>query len=240
MYHHVASRPAGVARLGGLYVTPCQFTHQMSSLRLAGFQGLSVSAAMPYLRGERRRGRVVVITFDDGFVDNLENGLPILRRFGFGATCFAVSPGVGQCREWCDGPLMDPNQLRAWRSAGMEVGAHSRTHPYLTGCSEAELRYEVEGSRADLEQILGEPVTQFAYPYGDCDARVADAVRTAGYQGAVTTRSARVRPGEDPFLLPRVNVNGRNPLPVVLYKIFLSSVSGVPGRGSFRPLSPSQ
>ncbi|AND70852.1 polysaccharide deacetylase [Dyella thiooxydans] len=183
----------------------------MALLRRAGYTGLSMRDAMPYLRGERR-GRVAVITLDDGYLDNLENALPALLAQGFTATCYVVSATLGSHNLWDEQKLgvrkrlMDGAQLRQWHDAGMEVGAHSRSHPRLTRCDEPSLRDEIAGSRAELEDVIGATVNQFCYPYGDTDQRVAEAARQAGYEAATATRRGRARPGMDLFQLPRVQV----------------------------------
>ena len=212
MYHNIDRPPQG-ARLKNLYVRTGAFARQMFLLRLLGIRGISMSAAMPYLRGEKK-GRVAVITFDDGYLDTLENALPILRKNGFNATCYVTSKRTSLYNEWDASnlnvrkPLMNDDQILAWRDAGMEVGAHSRTHPHLPECSDAELRDEISGCKSDLEKLTGAPVTQFCYPYGQVDERVAAAVRSAGYEAATLTRRGRARPGEDLFLLRRVLVSG--------------------------------
>lgn len=223
MYHNIGVPPEG-ASLRGLYVSTGAFARQMWLLKLLGYQGLSMSAAMPYLRGEKS-GRVAVITFDDGYLDTLEQALPILHTFGFSATCYVVSGRIGEHNDWDTAALnvrkelMSNEQVKAWQAAGMEVGAHSRTHPRLTGCTDAELQSELAGSKADLEALTGAPVTQFCYPYGDLDARVADAVRQAGYSAATTTQRGRSRPGDDAMLLRRILVSGSNMLYLFLIKI---------------------
>jgi len=223
MYHNIGEPPEG-ARLRGLYVRTGAFGRQMWLLKLLGYKGLSMSAAMPYLRGEKS-GRVAVITFDDGYLDTLENALPILNTFGFSATCYFVSGRSGEFNDWDAAALnvrkqlMSNEQIKAWQAAGMEVGAHSRTHPRLTACTDAELQSELAGSKADLEALTGAPVTQFCYPYGDLDARVADAARNAGYIAATTTQRGRARPGEDAMRLRRILVSGSNMLYLFLIKI---------------------
>ena len=223
MYHNIGEPPEG-ASLRGLYVRTGAFARQMWLLKLLGYQGLSMSAAMPYLRGEKS-GRVVAITFDDGYLDTLEQALPILHTFGFSATCYVVSGRIGQHNDWDAAALnvrkelMSNEQVKAWQAAGMEVGAHSRTHPRLTACTDAELQSELAGSKADLEALMGAPVTQFCYPYGDLDTRVADAVRQAGYSAATTTQRGRSRPGDDAMLLRRILVSGSNMLYLFLIKI---------------------
>jgi len=212
MYHNIGVPPQG-ARLRNLYVRVGAFARQMFLLKLLGYKGLSMSAAMPYLRGEKQ-GRVAVITFDDGYVDTLEQALPILQKNGFSATCYVISQRTGQYNDWDAASLnvrkslMNDAQVQAWHAAGMEVGAHSRTHLRLTGCTDAELQDEIAGSKADLEALIEEPVTQFCYPYGDLDERVVAATRQAGYDAATTVQRGRARSGDDVMLLRRVLVSG--------------------------------
>jgi peptidoglycan/xylan/chitin deacetylase (PgdA/CDA1 family) len=223
MYHNIGVPPEG-ANLRNLYVRAGAFGRQMLLLKLLGYKGLSMSAAMPYLIGEKS-GRVAVITFDDGYLDTLEQALPILNTFGFSATCYVVSGRTGESNDWDAAALnvrkqlMTAEQVKAWQAAGMEVGAHSRTHPHLPVCSDEELQSEIAGSKADLETLTGKPVTQFCYPYGDLDARVAEAVRNAGYSAATTTQRGRARPGDDPVLLRRILVSGSNMLHLFLLKL---------------------
>ncbi|HXD37338.1 MAG TPA: polysaccharide deacetylase family protein, partial [Rhodanobacter sp.] len=164
-------------------------------------------------------GRIAVITLDDGYVDNLDSALPILQRHGFSATCYLVSGSIGRYNQWdaerlgVRKPLMSVEQLRRWHRGGMEIGAHSRSHPRLTQCDDAQLHDEIHGSRATLEDRLGAPVTQFCYPYGDADERVAGVVREAGFAAATTTRRGRAFAGMDLWQLPRVQVARHHLLP---------------------------
>ncbi len=214
MYHNIAVAPKGV-QLRGLYVSPRRFARQMALLRWLGYRGLSMSAAMPYLRGERE-GKVVVITLDDGYRDNLQFALPVLRHHGFTATCYVVSGAIGADNHWdaqrlgVHKPLMDRNELQCWRDAGMEIGAHSRHHPRLPELDESGLDEEVAGAKHDLEGVLAVPVTQFCYPYGAAGAREREAARRAGFAAAVTVRRGRALPAGDLFDLPRVMVGGHH------------------------------
>jgi len=226
MYHNIASVPDGIDVYRSLYVSPAKFSRQMAMLRALGYRGLSMSDAMPYLRGERT-GKVAVLTLDDGYVDNLESALDTLRRHGFTATCYAVSGYLGQYNAW-DGeklgirkPLMSVEQLRAWHDGGMEVGAHSRTHVRLSQCTDQQQRNEIHGSKAELEDRLGVGVTQFCYPYGDYDDRAVDATRDAGYVAATTTDRGRVTTDAtiDLWRLPRIQVARHHVLPQVAAKV---------------------
>src|SRR5690242_19527044 len=98
----------------------------MWCLKRLGLRGVSLSDGLRYLeRGESRDK--VALTFDDGYADNLENAAPILREFGFGATCFVVTDRVGQHNVWdaealrVRKPLMTASQLRSWVAEGFEL-----------------------------------------------------------------------------------------------------------------------
>ncbi|WHZ19661.1 MAG: Polysaccharide deacetylase [Rhodanobacteraceae bacterium] len=218
MYHNVAEVPDGLHPDGRcLYVTPAAFAAQMALLRRFGWRGVSMSEAMPYLRGERR-GRIAAITFDDGYLDNLENAMPILQRHGFSATCYIVNGCIAKHNLWdaaklgVHKPMMNVEQLHAWRVGGMEIGAHTRTHPHLTQCSDAQLQDEIAGGRRELEDLLGIAVPQFCYPFGDADARVARVARDAGFVASPTVRRGRAGRGMDLFMLPRVAIDNADGL----------------------------
>lgn len=222
MYHHIAPVPEALRdhRLSNLYVPPQAFESQMRLLKRLGFRGLSMSQAGPHLRGEAR-GRVVIITLDDGYVDNLDNALPILQHHGFSATCYPVSAAPGGYDHWNEAstgmrePLMNAIQLRQWIAAGMEVGAHTRTHPHLTQCDDTALHKEIQTCKTELEDATGTAVTQFCYPYGDHDERVVQAVREAGYTDATTTVRGRARPGGDRLRWPRIPIKNHHRLPKI-------------------------
>jgi peptidoglycan/xylan/chitin deacetylase (PgdA/CDA1 family) len=225
MYHNIAPAPRALRRWRSLYVSPGAFARQLWLIKRLGYVGLSMAAAMPYLRGERQ-GKIAVITLDDGYVDNLTSALPALQRYGFSATCYVVSGSIGGYNSWdadrlgIKKPLMTTAQLREWHAGGMEIGAHTRTHPRLTQCDNAQLRSEIEGSKADLEDHLGAAVTQFCYPYGDMDDRVADVARESGYIAATTTQRGRAEIGTDLWRLPRVQVARHHVLPQFAMRAF--------------------
>ncbi|MHA6204127.1 polysaccharide deacetylase family protein [Dyella soli] len=226
MYHNIAAAPRDLKVYRSLYVSPASFARQMGLLKMLGYRGMSMSDAMPYLRGERQ-GRVAVITLDDGYVDNLESAAAILQQHGFTATCYVVSGFIGQYNAWDSErlgvrkPLMSVEQLRGWRAAGMEVGAHTRTHLRLSQCDDAKQHDEVHGCKVELEDRLGTRITQFCYPYGDYDERSVEAARRAGFEAATTTDRGRADAGRstDFWRLPRIQVARHHLLAQVAAKV---------------------
>lgn len=210
-YHQIDEAPAKGAPFRSLYVSPAAFSRQMRLLKILGYQGLSISALRPYLSGERT-GKVVGISLDDGYLNNLTHALPVLKRHGFSATCYVVSQRVGQTNEWdldkgiAQTPLMDARQLRQWVDGGQEIGAHTRTHVDLTQVAADTARDEIFRCKAELEKMTGQSVKQFCYPYGNLSDIHAELVRETGFSCATTTVRSRCLTGEDWMRLPRAAV----------------------------------
>ena len=103
--------------------------------------------------------------------------------------------------------MMSSDEVRGLRSAGMEVGAHTRSHPILSGLSDRQAKDEIEGGKSELEAILDETVDVFAYPNGnperDLTQRDVQLIAAAGFRAAATTAWGVATPQTDAFLVPR-------------------------------------
>lgn len=211
MYHQIGPTSPRGTPFRGLTVHPSSFRRQMTWLRRLGYQGLSMHDLMPYMRGERH-GKVIGLTFDDGYRNVLENALPVLKSVGFTSTNYIVARQIGGSNVWDHAkgvppsPLMTREELHAWIAAGQEVGSHTLNHPMLTGLPAEQAGYEIRKSKAELEEALDVPVSAFCYPYGDVSASIHDMVASAGYLSATTTERGLVRDDDDVMLLPRVTV----------------------------------
>jgi peptidoglycan/xylan/chitin deacetylase (PgdA/CDA1 family) len=211
MYHQIDAAPPKGAPFRSLVVSPQSFARQMALLQLLGYQGLSMQALQPYLAGTLT-GKVVGITFDDGYLNNLYYALPVLQRRGFSSTCYVVSQRLGQTNAWdaeigiAQTPLMDMAQLRTWVAGGQDVGAHTRHHVRLPRQDSATSRAEIMLCKSELEDGLGVTVNHFCYPYGEYTSEHTDMVREAGFCTATTTQRSRCLLGEDMLQLPRAPV----------------------------------
>ena len=171
MYHHVG--PSIPHTYAELTVLPKQFERQIRWLARRGYVGIRPSDWVEWRRsGKGLPDKHVLLTFDDGYADLAEHALPVLRRYGFGAVVFIVTGLVGGTNAWDEARgsathrLLTAEQIRYWATQGIEFGAHSRTHADLTTLSAEELAKEIVGGRDELANLLGSPVTSFAYPYG--------------------------------------------------------------------------
>ena len=153
----------------------------------------------------------MVITFDDGYQNNLSHALPVLLKHGFTATCYGVSDMIGGTNAWDIGkvaqkPLMTHADWQAWLKSGMDIGSHTRVHADLSNIPDDQAQYEIAASKAQLEAALGCEVRHFCYPYGRFRPEHAQMVKAAGYTTATSSRRGRVQPGDDVYALRRVLV----------------------------------
>lgn len=223
-FHQIAPEPPRGTGFRSLCVDPQDFARHMHFLHALGWRGVSMSALMPFLRGERQ-GKVFGMTFDDGYLNNLAHAAPVLQRLGFSATCYVVSDMLGKTNAWdlANGvppsELMAASHLRQWIQAGQEIGAHTRHHVRLPTVDAATCQDEIAGCKAELEQITGAPVQHFCYPYGEFTPEHVEQVAQAGYQTATTTRRGRCRVGDLPLELPRVPVLRRTGRALLWWKL---------------------
>jgi len=200
VYHGVAEVPLAQDP-DALFVAPADLRRQIARLREWGYRLVSFGELAEEV-GAGRGPACAALTFDDGLVDNLQTLAPLLAELGAPATVFAVSGWLGKphpAAPWTR--IMTAEELRALRAAGIEIGAHSVTHPDLSALSYEQAREELEESKRQLEEVLDEPVEVAAYPFGRATEETARACRDAGFRAACVTTGR----GDwaDPHLLPR-------------------------------------
>lgn len=193
-----------------------QFCDQLDFLAAEGYATPTMGELV--VAPEKWNGRTAIITFDDGYVDNLA-ACEALQKRSMRATWFIVSGSVGQQPQWpADGRpagrLLSATELRDMQRNGMEIGSHTVNHVRLTETVDEQLQRELINSKSILEDLLGHVVTSFAYPYGAWDDRCADAVKQAGYAAACTTRTGWALRDHDPYRLRRLAVFNNDTLSI--------------------------
>ncbi|MFQ5706812.1 MAG: polysaccharide deacetylase family protein [bacterium] len=198
-YHRVLSEsdlPNG--RLRSPYaMTLASFEKQMYLLVEIGFQAVTLDEVLSHPDPQAKR---VVLTFDDGYVDNYTQAWPVLRHFGFKATFFVIANRIGS------EAFMSWQQLKEMTAAGMAVESHTANHQPLTSLSNGECLHELVQSRQTIEARLGRPVRFVSFPHGMYDRTVLQACRKAGYAGGCNSDFGYFKPGGDVFKINRFMV----------------------------------
>ncbi|CCN46321.1 putative Glycosyltransferase fused with Polysaccharide deacetylase [Vibrio nigripulchritudo MADA3029] len=158
--------------------------------------------------------RFIMITVDDGFKDNHELLLPLLKKYNFKAVLYAVT-GETYNRWDVEGvetpdrkvELMSREQLKEMSDSGLvEVGGHTLTHPKLSQLDEAQQRHEIKANKEKLEALLGKSLTSFAYPYGDHNEDTKRISKELGYDFSVATNSGPHALHQDPYQIRRIAI----------------------------------
>ena len=160
----------------------------------------------------------VAITFDDGYADNVKTAIPELVRRNLPATYFVATnfmrTGDAFPHDAARGVPLQPNaieDLRQFVAAGIELGAHSKSHADLGAINDIHmLRDEIIGSAQQLEQWCRVPIRYFSFPYGlpvNTSQLAVDIIREAGFAGFCTAYNAWNWPGSEGFHLRRCHAD---------------------------------
>ena len=187
MYHYVSDPPAGADEYRvDLSVSPAAFREQMTYLRDNGYTPVDLYALSTAIVGYTELpAKPVIITFDDGYIDNYHNACPILKELGFKGTFFIISEFVDRGREG----YMDWPMIEEMARDGQRIESHSRTHPNLTEKEHDGLIWEILGAQETIAAHIGYRPRYFCYPGGDYNEATIQMLRELDYWGAVTTAS---------------------------------------------------
>ncbi len=201
LYHHIAVSASN----SRYYINPDTFTAQMQLLHDWGYTTIRMELLVEAIQeGAPLPPRPIILTFDDGDLDNYTTAFPIIRQHGFTGVLYIVGKYIGAPG------YMDAGQIIEMAEAGWEVGSHGMTHRSLLTLDEEGQQYELRESRRFLQRELGVPILSFAYPFGDMDPALADAVYGAGYLAAVGTIGSTATQDENHvFHMRREEIEGQ-------------------------------
>ncbi|GDY27291.1 hypothetical protein AHAT_31810 [Agarivorans sp. Toyoura001] len=201
MYHRVINNDSqhGVY---GTYVTEERLEEHFQTIKAMGLTPITFKElAKIGLEHRFDHGkRYIILTFDDGYQDNYDLLLPLLKKYQFKAVIYAVS-GTDHNQWDVSHPtkpdqrfeLMSPETMRDIDQSGfVEIGGHTLNHPKLAELSEPEQQHQIEQNKKDLESLLGRELTTFAYPYGNHNQQTKQLAKQAGYAYTVATDSGPI------------------------------------------------
>jgi peptidoglycan/xylan/chitin deacetylase (PgdA/CDA1 family) len=212
LFHRVDDRYPG---------TPINSTRSDFGAFLRFFKRFYTVISLGELLDRLRRGddvsNCLVITFDDGYLDNHRDAAPMLAELGLPACFFIVTEYMESQRlPWWDEELgirsewMSWDDVRSLRNQGFEIGAHTMSHVDLGVVVGAEATAEIVGSKQRLERELGTPIDFFSYPYGrrhQIAEENREVVRRVGFSCCLSAFGGGVRLGDSPYYLNRTPVS---------------------------------
>ena len=195
-YHQIANN------FTPLSIPPQVFDEQMAYLKDNGYvtitpeevyEGIEDNLSLP--------DKPVLITFDDGYTDNYNNALPILKKYGMRATIFIVPAFTDNNPNY-----LTWEQLKEMERNGITIQSHTMNHRALEELPDDEIRAELLNSKLILEKNLGHSVDFFAYPTGTYNLHIASIAKDVGYKAAYTIKYGNVDKGSNIYALERVPI----------------------------------
>lgn len=185
-----------------LAIDPEDFDWQMKYLVDHGYHTISPEELYAFLEGKGTLpDRPVLITFDDGYVDNYTNAYPILKKYNLKATIFIVTGFVSERKGY-----LTWDQLREMEQHGITAQSHTVTHAPLPELSDERIREELVVSKQQAEVELGHLIEFIAYPTGVHDLHIVGIAKEAGYKGGFTVKYGNVDRSSNVYAMERVPV----------------------------------
>lgn len=213
MYHRIVKN--GASNGANYYdVEVDNFRQQLQLLETLNYTAITFEDYELYRQGLLTLPRKpIIITFDDGHTEMVGTALPVLKEFNMKAVVFVLGDRSIRYAEWDEenvdngSPLMTADQILQLKKEGFEIGAHSMTHPNLTDLPFTSLKEEIMGSKKAVEDLLGEEIISFAYPYGGVNKEAESLVEKAGFKYGCGVYTGPPKFIENQFDIRRLAIN---------------------------------
>ena len=198
-YHSINKDPSGKSPI---IISPEKFRQHLKAIKDNGYTTLTMTQFNDYILGDKPiPEKSVLLTFDDGYMDNYTNAFPILKEFNMNATIFVIS-------SYLDGKeYMSPSNVKEMSDYGIDIESHTVSHLRLSELSYEQQLNELKNSKDALEKLTNKPVVSIAYPEGKYNEDTTKAVKEAGYSMGFTIDRGYVGVGDDTVKLNRLCVD---------------------------------
>ena len=215
MYHRIIDNRVA-AKDNWLCVHVDVFDKQLRMLELWGYSAITFSDYYLYMQGKLILPRKpIIITIDDGYLDTYTHALPLLKQYGMRAVVFVLGDRGLHYNKWDEhkgippAALMNNNQILELYREGIEIGAHSLSHPDLSCLPKEKAWKEINRSKTLLQEELGIEPIAFCYPYGGVSPLVKQLVQESGFQFACSVFSGPAQFRKDLFEIRRITVRNK-------------------------------
>lgn len=192
MYHQFVEKKSDGGKIE-LFITRKALEIQFILLKILGYKTITFKELLNIGLENRRKKKYIILTVDDGYKDNYDILYPILKKFNMKAVIY-LTTGVSYNKWTVDSVgekkfyLLNKEEIKELHKSNLiEFGGHTLTHPSMLELSDENLKKEVEENKKFIEEIIGDKLVSFAYPYGHNSKRIQNIVKKAGYIFAVST-----------------------------------------------------
>ncbi|MFC7394627.1 polysaccharide deacetylase family protein [Scopulibacillus cellulosilyticus] len=196
MYHSISTGN------NSLYVPKDQFREQMTWLKDNGYYTLSPEEAYDVLtQGKKPRKKIILVTFDDGYLDNFTNAYPILRKYGMKATIFMIGRSIDKQNH------LTKQQMKEMSQHGISIESHTINHLQLSQLPAEQQRNEMVQSKALYNKMLNQNTILLCYPFGSYNNETLKLAKETGYKMAVTTEPGAASRDQGLYALHRIRIS---------------------------------
>lgn len=182
-------------------VSPASLEKELAYLNDNGYTSITFDELRKIIEGnEVPPAKPIIISFDDGWKDQFTNAFPLLEKYRLNATFFIYTNAIG--KEY----FMSWDDVKKMARAGMQIGGHTESHPYLPTTPEKQVKEEIEGGKIAIEKELGTKITAFAYPFGHYTDDAIKFAKEAGFMEARTTYPGEFHTKNDLYTLKGIEV----------------------------------
>ncbi|MNK01226.1 Polysaccharide deacetylase [compost metagenome] len=214
MYHKIPDQD--ISSRHRIFVNKNNFERHLQFFKDQGFTTLHFSEIEEYRSLKKDPAtfpkKPLVLTFDDGYIDNLKNAGPLLQKYGHKAVIYLLADNDVRYNYWdadsgdSRSDIMSPEQKQELLNYTFEVGSHGLRHDKITEMSDERAWQELTESKSKLEQQFKRPVVSYAFTYGITSPKHAQMAQKAGYDFAVNTDTGGLHFEENPFSIFRANI----------------------------------
>lgn len=211
MYHRIINNDENKG-VHTIYYDLNRFEEQLKYLKKNNYTTITFKELFSLNSSERKKGKYIILTFDDGYVDNYELLYPLLKKYDMKAVIYMVShleynkwdvEETGEKRF----DLMSREQILEMHKSGLiEFGGHTMHHVKLNQFDERIQKEEIEGNKKYLEELLGENLYSFAYPFGYFNDVSKKLVKELGYKYGLATDSGPFYIEDDLYEIRRIGI----------------------------------
>jgi peptidoglycan/xylan/chitin deacetylase (PgdA/CDA1 family) len=198
LYYHSVKESAD----NEVTIKPEKLREELKYIKDEGYSTLTISQLKDYiLSNSPIPQKSILITFDDGYMDNYNSAFPIMKEFNMTATIFCIASEL-------DGSYyLSKEAIKEMSDYGIDIESHTVTHPHLNKLEYSKQLEELSESKKILENITGKEICSVAYPFGDFNDNSVKASREAGYVLGFTTKLGLSDRNDNPLTLDRIYIS---------------------------------